>query len=151
MKKILLIALLAVAPAVFAQNEDDAIKKSIQTFFEGMYARDTVMIKSVCSDALVLHSVGIGAKGTKFTTEKVSGFYKGIAGIPKTEVFEEKLLSYTIHQDGGIAQVWTPYEFYFNNKLSHSGNNAFTLVKIDGVWKVSYIVDTRAPRPPKGE
>lgn len=143
MRKLLLIAVLAITPMVFGQDEEAAIKKSIQTFFEGMYARDTVMIKSVCVDGMALHSVGIGAKGTKFTTESVREFYKGIAGVPKTEVFEEKLLSYAIHQDGAVAQVWTPYEFYFNNKLSHSGNNAFSLVKVNGVWKISYIVDTR--------
>jgi hypothetical protein len=143
MKKILLIALLAITPAVFAQDEDAAIKKSVQTFFDGMYARDTVMIKSVCMNEMVLHSVSTGTKGNRFSTEKAGEFYKSIAGIPKNETFEEKLLSYKIVQDGGIAQVWTPYEFYFNNKLSHSGNNAFTLVKVNGMWKISYIVDTR--------
>ncbi|SFQ41036.1 nuclear transport factor 2 family protein [Flavobacterium akiainvivens] len=152
MKRILLIALLAFAPMVFAQDEEAAIKKSIQTFFEGMYARDTVMIKSVCVDGMALHSVNVRAKSTKFTTEDVSEFYKGIAAVPKTEVFEEKLLGFKIQYDDGIAQVWTSYEFYFGNKLSHTGNNAFTLVKHNGVWKISYIVDTRrAPQPPKGE
>lgn len=144
MKKLLLIALLAVAPAVFAQDEEAAIKKSIQTFFEAMYARDTVMIQSVCVDELALHSVRIIPNGTKLTVDDAREFYKSIAGIPKTEIFEEKLLSYKIVYDGGIAQVWTPYEFYLNNKLSHSGNNAFSLVKVNGVWKISYIADTRA-------
>ena len=146
MKRLLLIAFMAVAPMVFAQNEETAIKKSIQTFFEGMYARDTVMIKSVCMDEMVLHSIYRDVKGNKFSTEAVSSFYKGIASTPIEQVFEERLLNYPIQQDGGIAQVWTPYEFYSNNKLIHSGNNAFTLVKINGIWKISYIVDTRTSK-----
>jgi len=142
MKKLLLIAILLCAQGLFAQ-EDTAIKQSIQTFFEGMHARDTVMMKSVCMKEFALHSIQLNVKGNQFSTEDVSLFYKGIASLPKSQVIEERLFNYTIQHDGGIAQVWTPYEFYFNNTLSHSGINAFTLVKVNGAWKISYIVDTR--------
>ena len=66
-----------------------------------------------------------------------------MAEISKNLIFEERLLDYKIQQDGFTAQVWTPYEFYVNNKLSHSGNNAFSLVKENGAWKIIFIIDTR--------
>ncbi|HOD10564.1 MAG TPA: nuclear transport factor 2 family protein, partial [Flavobacterium sp.] len=39
--------------------------------------------------------------------------------------------------------VWTPYEFYVNEKLSHSGVNAFTLFKENEKWKIIHLIDTR--------
>jgi hypothetical protein len=57
--------------------------------------------------------------------------------------FEERLLDYSIQVDGAMAHVWTPYEFYVNNKFSHKGVNAFTLFKDNGLWKIVYLIDTR--------
>jgi hypothetical protein len=42
----------------------------------------------------------------------------------------------------GIAVVWTPYEFQVNGKFSHCGVDAFSLVRIDGRWKIAGIVYT---------
>jgi hypothetical protein len=42
--------------------------------------------------------------------------------------FQEKLLSLPIQIDVAMLHAWTPYEFYINEKLSHKGVNAFTLI-----------------------
>jgi len=42
----------------------------------------------------------------------------------------------------GIAVVWTPYEFHVNGEFSHCGVDAFSLVRIDGQWKIAGIVYT---------
>ncbi len=151
MKKLLLVAALLCFQLINAQEAE--IKKSIQVFFEGLQTADTIKIKSVCSSALVLHSVSDTAKGIRFTNESIKEFYKSIASIPKDMKIEERLLSYNIQADGPMAHVWTPYEFYINGKLSHSGVNSFQMFKDNGVWKIVYIIDTRrtAPRPPKRE
>ena len=49
----------------------------------------------------------------------------------------------TIKIDGALASVWTPYKFYSGATFSHCGANSFQLVKIDGAWKIQYIIDTR--------
>jgi hypothetical protein len=100
-------------------------------------------LKSVCSENLVLHSISESERGNKFSVEKAPDFYKSIASIPTTMKFEEKILNYKIQIDGTMAHVWTPYEFYVNDKLSHSGVNSFQLYKENEVWKVVYIIDTR--------
>lgn len=82
-------------------------------------------------------------KGTKLINESPKDFYHSIATIPVATLFEEKLLDYTIQVDGAMAHVWTPYEFYFNGKISHKGVNAFTLFKENNHWKIIYIIDTR--------
>jgi hypothetical protein len=124
-----------------AQNQE--IEATIKLFFEGFHQRDSTKIKAVCSENLVLHSISETEKGSKFSIEKASGFYKSIASIPTTVKIEEKILSYTIQVDGSMAHAWTPYEFYVNDKLSHSGVNSFQLYKENDVWKVVYIIDTR--------
>jgi hypothetical protein len=42
-----------------------------------------------------------------------------------------------------MANVWTPYEFYINEKLSHIGVNSFTLLLENNIWKIVHIIDTR--------
>lgn len=124
-----------------AQQAD--IKKTIIAFFDGFHAKDTVRIKTVCHDKMILQSVVEGLKSSRLMEEKTSEFYKSIAAFPADLKFEEKILSYTIQIDGAMAHAWTPYEFYVNGKLSHSGVNAFTLFKEHDTWKIIYIIDTR--------
>lgn len=141
MKKTLVIIALAFVQSIMAQEAD--VKKSITTFFEGMHTSDTLTIKSVCSETLLLQSVSEGKNGTKLVTEKIPEFYKSIAEIPAGMKIEERLLDYKIQIDGAMAHAWTPYEFYINGKLSHKGVNSFQLFKDNGIWKIIYIVDTR--------
>ena len=141
MKKIIFLLVMVFTISIQAQNQE--VQQTIETFFEGFHARDSVKIKSVCSDKMILQSIAENAKGGKLTDESVSEFYHSIAGIPANLDFQEKLLSYSIQVDGTMAQVWTPYEFYMNGKLSHKGVNAFTLFKDNGIWKIIYIIDTR--------
>lgn len=125
------------------QAQKEAVQKTIETFFEGFHAKDTVKIKSTCSEKLMLQSIKENAKGNKLTDEKVNEFYKSIATIPAEIKFEERILSYSIQVDGTIAHAWTPYEFYINGKLSHQGVNAFTLFLDGAIWKIVHLIDTR--------
>lgn len=145
MKKSFLIICLIVTTPFEAQNQE--IQKVIETFFEGFHAKDTVKMKSVCSDKIILQSIMENAKGSKLSDESTKEFYNSIATIPNDFKFEEKILNYSIQVDGTMAHVWTPYEFYINGKLSHSGVNSFTLFKENGLeasdWKIIYCIDTR--------
>ena len=128
---------------IFVQAQNKEVEQTIKTFFEGFHQRDSIKIKSVCAEKMILQSISEGKKGTTFEDEKPSNFYKSIATIPNDVQFQEKILSYNIQIDGTMAHAWTPYEFYVNGKLSHSGVNAFTLFKEDKVWKIIHLIDTR--------
>jgi ketosteroid isomerase-like protein len=147
MKKMILLAVSLFAMQLQAQEAD--IKRTISTFFEGLHTGDTLKIKSVCADKLLLQSIAENPKGSRFGQEDISEFYKSIASIPKDMKIEERLLDHKIQVDGSMAHAWTPYEFYVNGKLSHSGVNSFQLYKDNGVWKIVYIIDTRRPAPKK--
>jgi len=125
-----------------AQKQE--VQKCIESFFEGFHQRDSTKIKLVCSDKMILQSISESTmKGNKLSDESAKEFYKSIASIPSNMKFQEKILSYTIQIDGTMAHVWTPYEFYLNDKLNHSGVNAFTLFKEKDSWKIIYLIDTR--------
>lgn len=141
MKKIFFFLILIFSSSVNAQNQE--VQKTIETFFEAFHAKDTVKLKSICSDKIILQSIQENAKGGKLSDEVASEFYKSIASIPANFNFQEKILSYSIQVDGTMAHAWTPYEFYINDKLSHKGVNAFTLFKENDVWKIIYVIDTR--------
>ncbi|HEX9979078.1 MAG TPA: nuclear transport factor 2 family protein [Flavobacterium sp.] len=141
MKKLLLIIVcLALQPL---QAQEPQIRKSIEIFFEGFHARDTVKMTSVFAREMVLHFVSERKTGNVLSVESAAEMAKSIASIPKDVKFEERLLSWKIQSDGAMAHVWTPYEFYINGKLSHSGVNSFQLFNDNGIWKITYIIDTR--------
>jgi hypothetical protein len=56
---------------------------------------------------------------------------------------DEQIVFETVKVDDDLAMVWTPYRFIFNGKFSHCGVNSFTLVKLNGEWKINYVIDTR--------
>jgi len=125
-----------------AQKED--IQRSLEIFFEGFHQKDTSLIKSVCADKMILQSISENSvKGNKLSSETPTEFYKSIGSIPSTMKFREKILSYNIQIDGTMAHAWASYEFYLNDKLSHSGVNTFTLFKEKDKWQIIYLIDTR--------
>jgi len=127
-----------------ANAQKQEVQNSIEVFFEGFHQKDTVKIKSVCYSKIILQSISESAtKGNKLSDESAKEFYKSIASIPSNIKFQEKILTYNIQIDGTMAHVWAPYEFYLNDKLSHSGVNTFTLFKENNVWKIIYLIDTR--------
>lgn len=141
MKNILFLVVFFFGISGYSQNQE--IQRTIEDFFVAFHAKDTVKLKSICSDKIILQSIQENAKGAKLTDELASEFYKSIASIPANLKFQEKILGYSIQVDGTMAHAWTPYEFYINDKLSHKGVNAFTLFKENNEWKIIYCIDTR--------
>ena len=141
MQRIVFVLLVVFSSSLYSQNEE--VKDVIVTFFKGFHAKDSTIIKSVCAENMILQSIAESSKGSQINNQNPQDFYRSIATIPSTMLFEERVLEYSIQVDGAMAHVWTPYEFYVNNKLSHKGVNAFTLFKDNGLWKIVYLIDTR--------
>ena len=143
MKRYLLITMVLVSFISNAQKKE--VQKTIETFFEGFHKKDSLFMKKVCENNLILQTINEGEKGNELINETPKEFFISIATIPSDIKFEERILSYSIQIDGTMAHVWTPYEFYINGKLSHKGVNAFTLFKETEFlgWKIIHLVDTR--------
>lgn len=141
MKKIIYFVIFSFS--LFSNAQEAEAKKVVATFFEGFHSRDTLKIKSVCHEKMLLQSIAESKKGTKFSEESAKEFIQSFAKFPKELQFEERLLDYKIQIDGAMAHVWTPYEFYVNGSFSHSGVNSFTLFYENNQWKIVHLIDTR--------
>ncbi|MFT2543406.1 hypothetical protein ACMWP9_36050, partial [Escherichia coli] len=62
--------------------------------------------------------------------------------IPKN-MADERIVFDVVKIDADLAIVWTPYQFYRNGTFSHCGVNSFQLVRLNGRWKIQYLIDTR--------
>ena len=144
MKKIALIISLVFSIYANAQDfQKEAVKNTIQTFFEGFHHRDTILLHQVCADKMILQSIEESNTGNTLTQEPLHFFYRSIASMPKNLKYNEQILSYAIQIDGSMAHAWAPYEFYLNDQLSYKGVDAFTLFKEKDSWKIIYIIDTK--------
>lgn len=141
MKNIFLLLFCLSIQMVFAQETE--VKQTIVDFFDGFHTRDTVKMRNQFAKDIVMHSISERNPQAVLKSESATDFLKMIAVVPKSENFEERLLSYKIQIDGSLAHVWTPYEFYINGKLSHTGVNSFQLFKDKNGWKITYCIDTR--------
>lgn len=146
-KTLLLLALSITTTIVKAQNqaaEKQAIKKVIETFFEGLHKGDSTLMKSTMHNTIKIQTTATNREGTKMLkTETKQQLLINIANKKPQDIYLEKLLSYTIKVDGNLASVWTPYEFYFNGNFSHCGANSFQLFNNNGNWEIVYLVDMR--------
>jgi ATP-dependent exoDNAse (exonuclease V) alpha subunit len=126
-----------------AQTEEDAVKKPILALFDGMRKSDTTLLRSAFAPTAILQTIGKNKEGkVVIRTDDVNKFVE-MVGKPHEQVLDERITSETIKIDGELAIVWTPYQFYFGQTFSHCGVNSFQLVKLNGEWKIQYLIDTR--------
>ncbi len=140
-----LLLLFSFTGTLSAQSDDEtALKKVIKLFFKGLQNGDTITLKKAIDDRAILQTASFNKEGeSEMRTDDFNKFIKSIASKKPTDVWEERLLSYSIQVDGNMANVWTPYEFYFNSKFSHCGVNSFQLFNDGEQWKIIYLIDTR--------
>jgi hypothetical protein len=126
-----------------AQTATDSVKAAVNLMFSAMKAADTVMLKNAFHETAVLQTLARKKDGNVFiNNETVSGFAKQVSQFAK-DAIDERIEFETVRIDGPIASVWAPYKLYLNGQFIHCGVNSMQLVRLNGVWKVQYILDTR--------
>jgi hypothetical protein len=145
MKNTLMLILAAGMP-FFSGAQDtasDSVRSVINILFEGMRKSDPILVKSAFSDSAILQSVGKDASG-KTVIEKtgVADFAESIFKLKAGDA-DERVVIETFRIDGPLASVWATYKFYYKGVFSHCGIDSFQLVRINGVWKIQYLIDTR--------
>ena len=149
MKKAGLVAflLLAVFCQLQAQSEEDSVKAVVNAMFDAMKNGNEQGLKNCFSDSAILQTIANTKTGQKvIRTEQVADFATSVSKLPKGAA-DERIVFETIRIDGPLAIVWTPYKFYYNGQFSHCGVNSFHLVKLNGNWKIHFLIDTRRKEP----
>lgn len=140
---------LFVAVSTFAQNmltsdtDEAAVKTTIKLMFDGMRKGDSTQVKNTLMPGATLHTIAKSKEGAvSVHNEDVGKFAASVVKYPAFTL-DERLSGIEIKIDADLATAWTPYVFYFQDKKSHCGVNAFTLVKVNSNWKIQSIIDTR--------
>lgn len=138
-----LISCMLISVITFAQQPEEAVKKTIQTLFEGMRSADSNAVLSVFAPEASMQTIAQSKEGkTVVRQDKVINF-ASFVGKQSKGAADEQIVFESVKVDGDLATAWTPYRFIYNGKFSHCGVNSFTLVKLNGEWKIQYIIDTR--------
>ena len=125
------------------QSAEDSVKTVVNKMFDAMRNADAASLKSTFSDNIVFHSIATSKEGTvSVKSEDPKEFIDFISKEKKGNA-DEQIHFETIKIDGPLALVWAPYKFYYAGKFSHCGVDSFQLVRINGEWKIQYIIDTR--------
>ncbi len=125
-------------------KEKAAVKQTIETFFKGFHKGDTLLMKPVMTDDIILQTAYKNKEGKDILkNDDVDKLIHAIANRPKDQKWDERLLEYHIKIDGNMANAWVLYEFWFNDTFSHCGVNSFQLFNDAGKWKIIYLIDTR--------
>jgi hypothetical protein len=146
MKFYITILSLLIAASSFSQNafSEKEARQLIEVFFEGFHKGDTLFMKSVMADEMIMQTAYTDNEGNhKVKNDSAEGLLTAIANRPETQKWDERLESYEIQIDGNLAHVWTPYQFWFNDTFSHCGANSFTLAKANDGWKIIHLIDSR--------
>jgi hypothetical protein len=129
--------------ALKAQTAEDSIKTVINNLFTAMKNSDAALLKTTFADSAILQTIGRDKDGkTIIENDTVDEFAAIVNKMPKGDA-DERIVYDVIKIDGPLAIVWAPYKFYYKNAFSHCGIDSFQLVKINGVWKIQYLIDTR--------
>lgn len=124
-------------------NEIVAIKQTINNLFEGMRKSDTSLLRSAFAENAIMQSVNKNHDGNvTIQSESLDSFVYFISK-PHSLIYDERITFDMIKVDNDLAIAWTPYKFYLGDKFSHCGVDSYQLVKIKGVWRIQYLIDTR--------
>lgn len=127
-----------------ANPEETIIKNVILELFDGYRAGDSARVAATFTSTAILQSVGKNKEGKVELAEPlpVQKFLDYIGG-GFSEVHDERLWETQVFYDELMATVWTKYAFFLGNNFHHCGTETFHLRKVNGDWKIFYLVDTR--------
>lgn len=132
--------------AAFAQEgttDEQQIKEQIETLFDGMRANDGEAVRSVFAPNALMRTVVSDDMGNNSVREGDLQSFVSAVDRDKPEVWDERIHDIRIEMDGDLASVFTPYSFFRGEKFSHCGANSMQFVRLNGVWKIYFIIDTR--------
>ncbi|MDE0073233.1 MAG: nuclear transport factor 2 family protein [Gammaproteobacteria bacterium] len=126
-----------------------AILATVQSLFDALGERDTELLTAILHPDILMHSVERSAAGERSaSTSTLDGMVARLeADGPR---MTERMWDPEVRISGDLATVWTPYDFYVGEDLSHCGADAFILMRDGGDWQITSLSWTRL-QPPECE
>ncbi len=123
-----------------------AILGVVQSLFDALGERDTELLRAVLHPEILMHSVEHSADGMRSaSTLTLGGMVSRLeADGPR---MTERMWDPEVRISGDLATVWTPYDFYVGEDLSHCGADAFILMRDGADWRITSLSWTRLQPP----
>jgi len=143
----LILTIVLITKYVDAQSAEDSVKDVVKQLFDGMRNSDANAIRAAFADSAILQTIAKNKEGNPIVkNENIEDFAKSISELKKGAA-DEQIVFESIKLDPPLAMVWASYRFYFDGKFSHCGVDSFQLVRVNGHWKIQYLIDTRRKQP----
>jgi hypothetical protein len=92
---------------------------------------------------LTLDSAVVGGIGLRNGVERSTlSSWRPYTSRTGPSTFTERGFDATARVQDRVAQVWVPYDLYIGDKWSHCGVDTFTMMKVDGRWRVASLIYT---------
>ncbi|MBT5072642.1 MAG: hypothetical protein HOJ34_00375 [Kordiimonadaceae bacterium] len=143
-KILMLLALFGVSShsnAAGTYAEKAAVAKLLDNVFNAMRAGDDETLKTLILEDTKLDRIAPGQS----VTRGVSADWIGWVGTLNPGQADEQIFDVEINVEGPLATAWAPFTIAIDGELKSCGINHFTLVKMNGDWKVAYLIDTHTP------
>ena len=129
-----------------ADADRDAILATVQALFDALRERDGSVLREIVHPTVVMHSVeGSGDGERSISTSTVDDLIARVEG--SEQVLTERMWDPEVRISGDLAMVWTPYDFYVGDTLSHCGADAFVLTRTGDAWQITGLSWTRLQPP----
>ena len=138
---LLLLAAASTSP-LLAQQEEQEVRAVLQQLFDGLRVKDTAKMRATLHPQARLVTPGMREGTATVQIAAIDGWLAGIAGA-RGGPLDERLKNTVIRIDGGLAAVWTEYNFFVGERLNHCGVDAMHLVRTAEGWRIIDLADTR--------
>ncbi|AZB25704.1 nuclear transport factor 2 family protein [Chryseobacterium bernardetii] len=145
MKRLLLLFVLSFNLS-FAQAKDETeIRKVMNDFMESIKTRnetqylslfqEPVLWTGIYKDRTQAKRLEKNPKAEYYFADDYKAFIKGF----KDDKSEEKFDNIKIVEDGAVASANFDYSFWYDGKMENWGKEIWTLMKINGIWKITSV------------
>ena len=119
--------------------EAEAAVQLAESALASLSARDTASLRGMFHESGRLVSLS----DDPATPARVTQLEQFLSGLGEEgPVLLERMWDPTVHVDGRLATVWTPYDFYRDGEFSHCGIDVFQLARVDERWQILSITYT---------
>ncbi|MEO8622755.1 MAG: hypothetical protein ABI625_16910 [bacterium] len=136
-----LFVLATFASLAHAQNtgaEGKAVIAVADSVLAALSSGDNATLARLTLDSAVVGGVGM-RNGVERASLRSWAVYINRKGPSD---FTERGFDASARVQDHAAQVWMPYDLYVGDKWSHCGVDTFTLMKIEGRWRVAVLIYT---------
>lgn len=143
MKYLLLLVSVAFYHVANAQSAEDSVKAAVNQLFTAMKNADSALLINSFADSALLQTIANNKEGKVELRNESTAAFAGFINKQQKGFADERIAFDVLKIDGPLAMVWASYKFYYKGKFSHCGVDSFQLVRVNGKWKIQYLIDTR--------